>query len=177
MERRILQNMPVLSANDIRRLMKKTPPLIEGYVNLDEQVQPNGFEMTLRDVAALETAGRVTAANKDRVVSQLEMLPFDSAGNINLKPGSYMITYNEVVHIPKNIMALGRPRSSLLRCGANVGLAVWDAGYEGRSQSLLIVYNSKGFTVQKNARVAQLVFLTLTGETEGYKGIYQGENI
>jgi dUTP pyrophosphatase len=169
--------MPVLSADDIRRFIKMTPPLIEGYLNLDEQVQPNGFEITLRDVAALETAGYVAASNKDRVVSQLKTMPFDNSGNLSLLPGSYMITYNEIVHIPKNIMALGRPRSSLLRCGANVGLAVWDAGYEGRSQSLLIVYNPKGFTVQKNARVAQLVFLTLTGETEAYKGIYQGENI
>jgi len=169
--------MPVLSAADIRRLIKNSPPLIEGYLNLDEQVQPNGFEITLREVAALETPGRVTTSNKDRVVSQLKSLPFDIDGNLSLKPGSYMITYNEIVHIPKNVMALGRPRSSLLRCGVNVGLAVWDAGYEGRSQSLLMIYNPQGFTVQKNARVAQLVFLTLTGETDGYKGIYQGENI
>jgi dUTP pyrophosphatase len=88
-----------------------------------------------------------------------------------------MITYNEIVHLPKDIMALGRPRSSLLRCGVTVGTAVWDAGYEGRSQSLLVVYNKLGFRVQQNARVTQLVFLTLTGESEGYNGIYQGENI
>jgi deoxycytidine triphosphate deaminase len=31
--------------------------------------------------------------------------------------------------------------------------------------------------VQKNARVMQLVFLELAGETEGYRGVYQGENI
>jgi dUTP pyrophosphatase len=88
-----------------------------------------------------------------------------------------MITYNEIVHLPKNIMALGRPRSSLLRCGVNVGTAVWDAGYEGRSQSLLLVHNPHGFRVQKSARVMQLVFMELTGESEGYKGIYQRENI
>jgi len=74
-------------------------------------------------------------------------------------------------------MALGRPRSSLLRCGVTVGTAVWDAGYEGRSQSLLVVYNPRGFRLQKNARVAQLIFMRLSGKTEGYKGAYQGENI
>jgi deoxycytidine triphosphate deaminase len=31
--------------------------------------------------------------------------------------------------------------------------------------------------LQKNARVAQLVFMTLTAETEGYSGKYQNENI
>ena len=169
--------MSVLAARDIRRLIINNPPLVEGYINLDEQVQTNGFDLTLRDIGALQTAGRIMAANSQRIVSDLSPLSFDSAESIELAPGSYMITYNEIVHLPKNIMALGRPRSSLLRCGVNVGTAVWDAGYEGRSQSLLIVHNPRGFSVQRNARVMQLVFFELTGETEGYKGIYQGENI
>ena len=107
------------------------------------------------------------------------MLPldFDGDGFLNLAAGVYMVTYNEIVHLPKNIMALGRPRSSLLRCGVNVGTAVWDAGYEGRSQSLLMVHNPKGFRVQQNARITQLVFMELTGESEGYNGVYQRENI
>ncbi|MGD0794102.1 MAG: deoxyuridine 5'-triphosphate nucleotidohydrolase [Dehalococcoidales bacterium] len=169
--------MPVLAARDIRRLLKRKPPLIEGYVNLEEQLQTNGFDLTLRDVAAMQSAGQIMASNSQRTVSELVSLQFDSAGSIELAPGIYMITYNEVVHLPKNLMALGRPRSSLLRCGVAVGTAVWDAGYEGRSQSLLIVHNPLGFRIQKNARVTQLIFLALTGESEGYKGVYQGENI
>ncbi len=169
--------MSVLAARDIRRLIKQSPPLVEGYISLDEQVQPNGFELTVGDIAALQSAGRIMASNSQRVVSGLAPLAFDGAGTMALAPGCYLITYNEIVHLPKNLMALGRPRSSLLRCGVNVGLAVWDAGYEGRSQSLLIVYNPRGFTLQKNARVTQLVFFELTNETEGYQGIYQGENI
>jgi dUTP pyrophosphatase len=74
-------------------------------------------------------------------------------------------------------MALARPRSSLLRCGVTVNTAVWDAGYSGRSQSLMVVYNSHGFRLQRNARLVQLVFLRLTEETEGYHGAYQRENI
>jgi dUTP pyrophosphatase len=117
------------------------------------------------------------ASNSQRVVSDLSPLAFDETDCLDLVPGTYIITYNEIVHLPKNIMALGRPRSSLLRCGVNVGTAVWDAGYEGRSQSLMVVYNPQGFRVQKNARITQLVFLELSGESEGYNGIYQGENI
>ena len=169
--------MPVLSANDIRRLINHSPSLIEGYLDLGEQLQTNGFDLTLRDIAAMRSPGKVATDNRQRVLSDLAPLEFDSAGNITLAPGCYMITYNEIVHIPRNLMALGRPRSSLLRCGVNVGTAVWDAGYEGRSQSLLMVHNPQGFTVEKNARVMQLVFFELTGETEGYNGIYQSENI
>jgi dUTP pyrophosphatase len=169
--------MPVLSGKDIRRLIKRNPPLIEGWLNLEEQVQTNGFDLTLRDVAVMHSAGKIMASNSKREVSALSPLEYDGEDCLDLANGVYMITYNEVVHLPKNIMAFGRPRSSLLRCGVNVGTAVWDAGYEGRSQSLLMVHNPQGFKVQKNARVAQLVFLEMTGESEGYKGIYQGENI
>jgi dUTP pyrophosphatase len=169
--------MTVLSGNDIRRLIKREPPLVEGWLDLDEQVQANGFDLTLRDCALVQSRGQIAADNRDRTVAGLAPLAFDGDGYLNLAPGAYMITYNEIVHMPKDIMALGRPRSSLLRCGVSVGTAVWDAGYEGRSQSLLVVHNPHGFRVQRNARITQLIFLDLTGESEGYKGVYQGENI
>jgi dUTP pyrophosphatase len=166
----------VLSRNDIRILIRQTPPLVEDYVDLEQQLQPNGFDLTLRDIASLDNAGQIAYDNASRKLPDLTPLEFDKEGFEDLIPGSYLITYNEVVHIPTNLMAFGRPRSSLLRCGVSIGTAVWDAGYSGRSQSLLIVHNFKGFRVQKNARVAQLVFMTLSAETDGYNGMYQNEN-
>ncbi len=167
----------ILSKQDIHRLLKEKPPLIEGFINLEEQVQPNGIDLTLRDVALLQSSGKIAVSNNQRLVSDLAPLVFDGLGFIDLIPGAYIITYNEIVHLPKNVMALARPRSSLLRCGVTVDTAVWDAGYSGRSQSLMVVYNSQGFRLQKNARIIQLVFLQLTRKTEGYRGAYQRENI
>jgi dUTP pyrophosphatase len=169
--------MSVLSGNEIRRLIESEPHLIEGWLDLEAQVQPNGFDLTLREVAKVASAGSITVDNRRREVSGLAPLAFDERGVIELGAGIYMITYNEVVRLPNNIMALGRPRSSLLRCGVSVGTAVWDAGYTGRSQSLLVVYNPAGFRVERNARITQLVFFELSGEAEGYSGAYQGENI
>jgi len=167
----------ILSKPEIQRLLKKTTPLVEGYINLEEQLQPNGIDLTLRDIALLQSSGRITVQNSQRLLPELAPLVFDGMGFIDLMPGAYIITYNEIVHLPKNIMALGRPRSSLLRCGVSVGTAVWDAGYSGRSQSLMVVYNPQGFRLQKNARIIQLIFFRLGQKTEGYQGIYQGENI
>lgn len=157
-------------------MLGKEPPLVEDWIDLEQQVQPNGFDLTLRDVAMLQTPGCITTDNRQRRVSDLSPLVFDGLGFIDLLPGVYSITYNEIVNLPKNVMALATPRSSLLRCGVTVNTAVWDAGYSGRSQSLLVVYHSQGFRLQKNARVLQLVFMRLTGETAGYRGVYQGEN-
>ena len=167
----------ILSKQDIHRLLQKKPPLIEGCINLEKQVQPNGVDLTLREVALLQSSGRIAVEDSQRQVSDLAPLVFDGLGFIDLVPGAYIITYNEIVHLPKNIMALARPRSSLLRCGVTVNTAVWDAGYSGRSQSLMVVYNPQGFRLQRNARIAQLVFLRLSQKTEGYQGAYQRENI
>jgi len=167
----------VLSKAEILELIDGEPPLVEGWLDLGEQVQANGFDLTLRDIALLQSAGSIAVSNQQRVVSDLTPLVFDGLGYIELMPGSYIITYNEIVHMPRDVMALAAQRSSLLRCGVTVGTAVWDAGYEGRSQSLLLVHNPLGFRVQKNARVLQLVFYRLGKETEGYRGAYQGENM
>jgi len=167
----------VLSREDIHNLLQQQPPLIEGYINLEEQVQPNGIDLTLREVSLLQSSGKIAVKDNQRQVSDLAPLVFDGLDFIDLVPGVYIITYNEIVQLPENIMALARPRSSLLRCGVTVDTAVWDAGYSGRSQSLLVVYNPQGFRLQRNARIVQLIFLKLTQETEGYHGAYQRENM
>jgi dUTP pyrophosphatase len=166
----------VLAKADILHLIEQKPPLIENYRNLEEQVQPNGFDLTLKDVLRLQSGGCISVNNAQRKVADLTPLVFDGADYLDLSPGAYGITFNEIVNLPRDIMALGAPRSSLLRCGVTVQNAVWDAGYHGRSQALLVVHNLLGFRVQRNARIDQLVFIHLEAETEGYRGIYQGEN-
>ncbi len=167
----------VLSKADIKEMLKVSPPLVEGLYSEEEQLQPNGVDLTVRDVALICTQGRLGQSNKQRVLSALQPLVFDGLGFATLVPGEYLITLNEIVHLPLDIMALARPRSSLLRCGVAIHNAVWDAGYEGRSQGLMVVYNRAGFQLQKNARVLQLVFFRLTHPGEGYKGVFQRENM
>ncbi len=166
----------VLCKQDILTLIDAKPPLLESYIDLQEQVQGNGIDLTLREVAMMQSEGRLAASNAQRYIPFLAPLAFDATGYMHLMPGPYIITYNEIVNLPKDIMALGAPRSSVLRCGVAIETAVWDAGYSGRSQSLMSVHNPAGFHAQKNARIMQLVFFGLTRETEGYRGKYQGEN-
>lgn len=168
----------VLTREDIVELIKGNPPLIEEAFNIDDQLQPNGVDLTVREVSSFSSSGNLTQSNDGRVLSKTAPLVFDSHGGVDLMPGAYLITFNEIVNLPANIMALARPRSSLNRCGVSVHSAVWDAGYSGRSQSLLVIYNIHGFRLHRNARVLQLVFFRLTRSvTAGYNGKFQGENI
>jgi dUTP pyrophosphatase len=168
----------ILSREDILNMLKASPPMMENLCDVQQQVQPNGIDLTLKEIALLSSPGSLGPSNEGRALSSTSPLIFDGLGRVDLLPGCYLVTYNEVVNLPKNIMALAMPRSSLLRCGVSIHNAVWDAGYSGRSQSLMVVYNPQGFRLYKNARIVQMVFFFLSREVaQGYQGMFQGENI
>ena len=176
----------ILSKNEINELMKLDPPLVEDMIDPDTQIQVNGCELTVDRIFAFATAGSSSGAgtstgagaiafkNSERVLAECTELAFDDDGWIELPAGSYKIVSREIVHIPKDAIAIARPRSSLLRSAVSVETAVWDAGYEGKSECLLIVFNEAGFRLKRGARVVQLLFMGLASGTEGYDGVYQG---
>ena len=152
--------------------------LVESMIDTKTQTQMCGIELTLNRVERFTSAGAVAFDNSERKLPQTEPIDFDPSGWIDLSPGSYLVTFNEIVSIPKDVAALARARSTLQRCGASLETALWDPGYRGRSQSLLVVYNPQGLRLKKNARLMQLVFMRLEKEAEKvYSGKYQGENI
>lgn len=167
-----------MSREQLRVLIAGDRPILMDFIDLESQLQPNGFDVTLREVSRFRGAGTIGQYTEDRVLPELEALSFGEDGWIRLPPGAYHILYNEAIDIPPSLMALGRPRSSLGRSGVTIHTAVWDAGYRGRSTSLLAVLNPEGFRVQRNARVMQLVFFGLTiPSTTGYTGQYLNENL
>ena len=168
----------VLSGRAIRELIESDNPLIREWRDLDAQIQPNGCDLTLQSISRHRGRGQIGESNSHRILSELDPIEFDADGWAELTPGAYHIAYNEVVALPLSLMAFGRPRSTLNRIGVTIHTAVWDAGYEGRSTSLLAVLNPAGVRLQQHARVLQLVFVGLAGPpSTGYSGIYQGENV
>ena len=166
----------VLSKQDIEALLSQDPPLLAAMPDASSQIQPNGVDITLEAVSSFGGPGTIAVSNTQRVLPETGDIPFDSDGFVHLSPGAYHVRFNEVVALPHWLMAYARPRSSLLRSGVAMHTAVWDAGYSGRGASLMVVYNPAGFRMEANARIAQLVFHTLTGATsEGYAGAYQNE--
>lgn len=167
-----------LDRGSILELVQGSPPLVDDYLDLNVQLQPNGFDLTLKEVSRYATAGYMGRLPDHRVISQHEPLSTDGERPLELDFGAYLVTFNEVVSLPNHLMALGRPRSSLLRCGVSVHTAVWDAGYQGRSQAMLVVHNPLGYRLVLGARIVQLVFLPLANPLrQGYHGAFQGENL
>jgi dUTP pyrophosphatase len=152
--------------------------LVESMIDPQAQEQMCGIELTLQRVERFLSPGALAFDNRERRLPRTEEIPFDPLGWASLPPGPYLVTFNEIVSIPKDVAAIARPRSSLLRSGATLETALWDPGYRGRSQSLLVVYSPHGLSLKRNARLMQLVFMRLSGEAEmAYSGAYQNENI
>ncbi|KPJ54046.1 deoxyuridine 5'-triphosphate nucleotidohydrolase [candidate division TA06 bacterium DG_24] len=168
----------ILTREELWGYLNADPPLVQGMVDPDLQVQVDGIELTVRQVARFADAGRIGVSEDERRISRTAVLEFDEEGWIHLPQGCYKALFNEIIAVPRDVVAIARPRSTLLRNGMTVHTALWDSGYVGRSESLLVVYNPYGCRVRKDARLIQLVFFKLSRPVRvGYSGRYSGENI
>ena len=147
----------------------------------DEQVQPNGVDLTLEGIFEQHEPGRIGVDGKeigDRQRRREHVVEsFGAAERTDpyyLPPGGYVARYAEIVRIPEGHVGFIYPRSSLMRNSCMLDTAVWDAGYEGRGEGLLEVYHD--IEIERGARIAQLVFAEADHE-ETYEGSYQGENV
>jgi dUTP pyrophosphatase len=168
----------MLNREEIATFIKEKK-LIENYINLDTQLTPNGFDLTVQSIFEFDTAGAIDFSNKERQIPQgNEIIPrkekeAEAFGWWHLLPGAYKIKSNETVRLPNDIIALAYTRTSLLRAGAFTLHGVWDAGFRGKSEFILVVDNPHGVRLKQNARIAQLVFFHIQETFHGYRGVYQ----
>jgi dUTP pyrophosphatase len=142
-----------------------------------EHVQPNGVDLSLDAVWRFAEAGALSVHDRERRLPRRDEVAPDADGWFDLPPATYGIRYAEAIDMPTDCGGLCFPRSSLLRMGLTVPTAVWDAGYSGRGEGLLLVTNPHGVRLQRGARIAQLVVFRLTQPTtRGYRGRYLNEN-
>ena len=100
------------------------------------------------------------------------------SNRITLKPGDYLLIETlEKVNMPDNLVARILPRSTVFRCGCSLITAVVDPGYKGSLTLGLKNLSGCEFTLEKEARVGQIVFEEITGETKQYNGRYQGGRV
>jgi len=168
----------MLTKTAIQDLIKKQR-LVEGFIDLETQTTPNGFDLTAGIISEFSSSASLDFSNKERVLPQTKELvpvkktPTDKHGWWKLAKGAYKVKTNETINMPNDLTALAFTRTSLLRMGAFTQNGVWDAGFCGRSEFILVVQNPFGIELKENARVVQLVFFPVEA-TESYNGIYKG---
>lgn len=151
--------------------------IVTDMIDEARQVQSCGIDLSVNKIESYRSKGSIDFDNSKRSLPRLEEVG-KVGDDWHLSNGSYLITVNETTTIPKNYCGIARPRSSLLRMGATICTALWDPGYSGKPQVMLIVSNMQGIIIHPNAKLLQIVFLKLDKESEKlYNGQYQGEGL
>src|SRR5688572_32699226 len=114
-ERDVTRFGGALGRETLLALIQGARPLISGYHSLEDQLQPNGFDLSVAEVGQFTSGGAIGRTNAGRSLPDVRPLPFDDAGWLDLQPGPYQVVFNEIVDLPNDLMALGRPRSSICR--------------------------------------------------------------
>jgi dUTP pyrophosphatase len=159
-----------LNRDQLRTLIQEEG-LIRNYIDLDRQLTPNGFDLSLNEVAVFSGPGQLDFTNEERELPSAEPVPRDGDW-WHLQKGIYKLTANEIVDIPLDIVGVGFQRSSLLRMGAHIQNAFWEAGYKGETECLLVVDNPEGIRLKEDARIIQLGFQRMDAADNGYTGVY-----
>lgn len=135
----------------------------------DAQIQPNGVDLTI-EAAYRSNGGRIDVDGKT-IGDRQELEPTNGEWSF-CRP--VVVEYGETIAIPEEHIGFVYPRSSLLRNLCELHTAVWDAGYEGRGEGLLVPHAP--IAIERGARVGQLVYASADHD-DLYDGDYQGERL
>jgi dUTP pyrophosphatase len=148
--------------------------MITNYINLHKQLQPNGFDLTLKYVFKLNTHGVLYKDNK-YIPNKIQIFPKNTIYSLN--KGCYLIMFNEEIKLPKDISAITIQRSSLMRMLCHTQVGSWDVGYHGRGLSMLVVNNPHGVVLEKDVKIVQMLFFKVGQILNEYSGHYQEEGL
>ncbi|KAK5663185.1 hypothetical protein OQA88_6602 [Cercophora sp. LCS_1] len=147
--------------------------IVRNLLSVAQQVQPCGVDVSLRRVLGWTSRATIDFDNSRRQSASTSKLSFNDEAEVMLPQGSYLVEFNETVHIPLDCMGQVFVRSSLWRSGALLTAGVIDAGYEGALGALLDVKNPHGIVLCRDAKLGQVTIHRLEEKVAGYSGVYQ----
>ena len=74
----------MLNSSVIRGLIKDHN-LISEYIDLESQIQPSGFDLSLKEISEYKNAGSVDFSNKERTIAESSVIEADEKGWYDLQ--------------------------------------------------------------------------------------------
>lgn len=95
-----------------------------------------------------------------------------------IQPGEYyLVSTVEIINTPKDLMPVIFPRTSLFRAGLLLLNSKTDPGYRGLLTMGLKNLSEFEVKLQMGARICNVVFFKIEGQTNPYRGQHQGGRI
>lgn len=97
---------------------------------------------------------------------------------VTIKPGDYyLVSTLEKLNTPKDLMPLIFPRTSLFRAGLLLLNSKTDPGYKGTLTMGLKNLSEFEVKLQIGARICNIVFYKIEGQSVNYRGQHQGGRV
>ena len=178
--------MAILGLDEVYHRIKREN-LIEN-LSRRELNQPEGVGIDLRlgAVYKIISGGAFIEADHEKILGKrkgvkTQLIAEYKKGKIKevtIEPGEYYLVKTiEIVNTPVDLMPIVYGRTSLSKCGLFLFATKTDPGFRGFFTFGL--YNFSKFPVrfQLGARICNIIFHTIEGETVKYRGQHQGGRI
>ena len=180
--------MSVLGLNEILRRVKREK-LIEN-LGKRELENPEGVGVDLRlgavhqivEGGAFIEGDRVKGLGSRKGVKTELVAEFKKSKRnqewVVVKPGDYyLVSTLEIINTPKDLRPVVYPRTSLFRAGLLLLNSKTDPGYKGTLTMGLKNLSEFEVKLQLGARICNIVFVKIEGQTTSYRGQHQGGRI
>ena len=156
-----------LGHSEILRKIKEEKLLINA---IEDNIQGAGVDLRVDKLYRLFSEAYLGV--KDRRLPEVEKIEEEP---FTIEAGEYYLCMTiEEVNMPGDLIAFIYQRSTLFRSGITLRTAVVDPGYRGKLTIGMVNESRKNFVLERESRIAQIVFSELGGESKNYKGRYQG---
>ena len=170
----------------VRRIQQEN--LIEGLGGRDlSNPEGTGIDLRLGAVhkiveggAYIEADGAAGLGRRSGVKTEEVYLLKEgySQDELIIRPGEYYLVQTaESLNTPLDLMPMIYPRSSLHRAGLLLLVTKTDPGYKGKLTLGLTNLGPFEVKLQLGARMCNVVFYTIEGESIGYRGQHQGGRV
>ena len=163
--------------------------LIDNLSERENEPEGVGFDVRVGEIYSLEGQGYLgIEERKTPIATKIASFPNDKS--YILKPKEYVsVKTIESVNIPAKKIIIDEklepgflmldvyPRSTLHRSGVSLYATKTDPGYFGELTFGLENIRSEDFKLDLGARIANLVFIYVTGEVNEYKGQWKGGRV
>lgn len=169
----------ILGAEKLLKLVKENK-LVE---NLSERelINPEGAGFDLRVGELYEISGKGFLGVEERATPEMKLIGKYEAGKIlkiELKPKTYYAMKTiESVNMPDDLLAIMTPRSTLFRSGVYIFGGQTPPGYKGGLTMGIYNFRDEMFDLEMGSRVVHIMFFQVEGESNLYKGQWQGGRV
>lgn len=155
----------ILNGNDIKKLIEEKNIIEDGKF---ENVSSGSYDVSISSkiLKIKKTFKTIDLSNIEQLENMYEEV--DISNGYNLKSGeTILVSLNEKINMPDNMVGHIRPRTSISRLGIYLSMQHINAGYVGVLSLMICNMSSNTYKITPNLKIGQIVFEELTdGITE-----------